>query len=69
MKKWHTYAVNKAKGHLTFNQMVAGSIPARPTIESTLTPLLAKCVVLLNRNCPNELTILLKMLGIPMRKF
>ena len=34
MKKRHTYAVNRAKGHLTFNQVVAGSIPARPTIES-----------------------------------
>ena len=34
MKKWYTYAVNKEKGHLTFNQVVAGSIPARPTIES-----------------------------------
>ena len=35
VKKPHTYAVNKAKGHLTFNQVVAGSIPARPTKEST----------------------------------
>ena len=34
VKKWHTYAVNRAKGYLTFNQVVAGSIPARPTIES-----------------------------------
>ena len=35
MKKRPTYEVNRAKGHLTFNQVVAGSIPAQPTIESS----------------------------------
>ena len=34
MKQRHTYAVKQPKGHLTFNQVVVGSIPARPTKES-----------------------------------
>ena len=34
MKKPHTYAENQQNEHLTFNQVVAGSIPARPTKES-----------------------------------
>jgi len=33
VKKQHTYAANQPKGRLTFNQVVAGSFPARPTIE------------------------------------
>ncbi len=55
MKKPRTYAVNKANGHLTFNQVVAGSIPARPSIESDTYVTSDKV------HCPNDLTILFKL--------